>query len=47
MITQQDSIKHDVVADGWGGLTSKNKREESLAQSLTQDLNVGVDYACK
>ena len=31
----------------WGGLVSNNKQAETLTQSLTQDLNVGVDYACK
>jgi len=35
------------VTNKWGGLVSYNKQEETLAQSLTQDLNVGVDYACK
>jgi Protein of unknown function (DUF4012) len=36
-----------VVANKSGGLVSRGKQEETLTQSLTQDLNVGVDYACK
>lgn len=35
------------VTDQWGGLHSKEKQEETLAQSLTQDLSVGVDYTCR
>jgi hypothetical protein len=35
------------VTNKWGGLVSKNKQEATFTQSLTQDLNVGVDYACK
>jgi hypothetical protein len=35
------------VTSKWGGLASKGKQEETFTQSLTQDVNVGVDYACK
>ena len=35
------------VTNKWGGLLSKNKQEETLAQSLTQDLNVGASYTCQ
>jgi hypothetical protein len=35
------------VTNTWGGLVSNSKLEETFAQSLTQDLNVGVDYECK
>ena len=31
----------------WGGLAPHGEHEESLTQSLTKDLNVGVDFACK
>jgi Protein of unknown function (DUF4012) len=35
------------VISKWGGLVSNHKQEETLTQSLTQDLNVGIDYTCK
>lgn len=35
------------VTNTWGGLQTKNRQEETFAQSLTQDLNVGIDYTCK
>ena len=31
----------------WGGLAPHGIQEETLTQSLTQDLNVGVDFTCK
>jgi len=36
-----------VVTNKWGGLVAKGKQEETFTQSFTQDLNVGIDYACK
>ncbi len=30
----------------WKGIVSNNKQEATLNRSLTQDLNVGVDYTC-
>lgn len=35
------------VTNTSGGLTLSGKQEAKLTQWLTQDLNVGVDYACK
>lgn len=35
------------VTSKWGGLAAKGKQEETFTQSFTQDVNVGVDYACK
>ena len=35
------------MTNKWGGLAPHGKQEESLTQSLTQDLNVGVDFTCK
>jgi hypothetical protein len=35
------------MTNKWGGLVSNGKQEESLNQSLTQDLNIGVDFTCK
>jgi hypothetical protein len=31
----------------WGGLAPQGIQQETLTQSLTQDLNVGVDFTCK
>ena len=35
------------ITDKWGGLIPNKKQEATLTQSLSEDLNVGVDYACK
>jgi hypothetical protein len=34
------------MGNKWRGLVSKDKQEAALSQSLTRDLNVGVDYTC-
>ena len=34
------------MTNKWGGLASHGMQEETLTQSLTQDLNVGVDFTC-
>jgi len=34
------------VTNKWGGLISHNEQEATLNQSLTQDLNAGVDFTC-
>jgi len=35
-----------VMKNKWGGLASNNKQMAMLSQSLTKDLDVGVDYLC-
>lgn len=35
------------VTNKWGGLLSRGKQEETITQSFTQDVSVGVDYVCK
>jgi hypothetical protein len=35
------------ITNKWGGLISNNRQEVALTQSLTEDLNVGADYACR
>jgi hypothetical protein len=35
------------LTNKWGGLMSNNRQEVALTQSLTEDLNVGADYACR
>jgi hypothetical protein len=34
------------VTNKWGGLVSHDKQEATLNQSLTQDLNAGVEFTC-
>jgi hypothetical protein len=34
------------MTNKWRGLVAKEKQEAVLSQTLTQDLNVGVDYTC-
>jgi Protein of unknown function (DUF4012) len=37
-----------VITNKWGGLTSSNdKQQAARTQSLTEDMNVGADYACR
>jgi hypothetical protein len=35
------------ILNTWGGLTSNHRQEAALSQSLSDDMNVGVDYACR
>ncbi|HYU74212.1 MAG TPA: DUF4012 domain-containing protein, partial [Ktedonobacteraceae bacterium] len=35
------------VTNTWGGMKSTNRQDERLTQTLDEDLNVGIDYACK
>jgi Protein of unknown function (DUF4012) len=36
-----------VIAHKWGGLMSNGRQEVALTQTLTEDTNVGTDYACR
>ena len=35
------------LTNKWGGLISNNRQEVALTQSLTENLHVGADYACR
>ena len=35
------------VTNKWGGLIPHNGQDERLTQTLDEDLNIGVEYACK
>jgi hypothetical protein len=35
------------IANKWGGLRSNGRQETVLTQSLTEDMNLGVNYACR
>jgi len=35
-----------VINNKWGGLVSGNTHTATLTQSLKEDMNLGVDYAC-